>query len=108
MKNKNVDIRVLTDRWNTPGEPAKFKSIADNSTTKPTSRFVEDYNELCFSAITLGYDFSNLPFIRRSPLEYLKLSFAMNDLAWISTVKKEFGLSYPRARVFAFTLSARF
>ena len=108
VANWNVDNRVLTDRWNTPGVPAKFKAIGDYSTTKPTSRFVEDYNELAFSAISLGYDFSNLKFIKRSPLEYLKLTATMNDIGWLSNVKKEFGLSYPRARVFSFTLSARF
>ena len=108
VRNWNVDERVLTERWNTPGQVAQFKSIADNSTTKPTSRFVEDYNELAFSVITIGYDFSRLPFIRRSPLEYLKLSATMNDIGWLSTVKKEWGLSYPRARTFSFTLSARF
>ncbi len=106
--NKNVDLRVLTERWNTPSQKAKFKSISDTSTTKPTSRFVEDYDEVCFSAITMGYDFSSMQFVRRSPLQYLKLSFTMNDVAWLSTVKKEFGLSYPRARVFSFSLSARF
>lgn len=108
VRNNNVDLRVLTERWNTPGVPAKFKSISDTSTTKPTSRFVEDYNELCFSAITMGYDFSSMKWIRKSPVEYLKLSFTMNDIAWLSSVKKEFGLSYPRARVFSFSLSARF
>lgn len=108
VKNSNVDIRVLTERWNTPGVPAKYKSISDTSTTKPTSRFVEDYNELSFSAITMGYDFSGMNFVKKSPLQFLKLSFTMNDIAWLSTVKKEFGLSYPRARVFSFQLSARF
>ncbi|MBO4606431.1 MAG: SusC/RagA family TonB-linked outer membrane protein [Prevotella sp.] len=106
--NWNVDERVLTERWNTPGQVAKFKSIMDTSTTKPTSRFVEDYNELAFSVITIGYDFSSLPFIMKSPLEYLKLTATMNDVGWLSTVKKEWGLSYPRARTFSFTLSARF
>ena len=105
--NNNVDKRVLTERWNTAGQTAKFKSIKDTSTTKPTSRFVEDYNELCFSAITLGYDMSHMPFVKRSPLDYLRLSFTMNDICWLSTVKKEFGLSYPRARVFSFNISAR-
>lgn len=108
VKNNNVDIRVLTDRWNTPGVPAKYKSISDTSVTKPTSRFVEDYSELCFSAITMGYDFSGYNFVKNSFLEYLKVSCTMNDVAWLSTVKKEFGLSYPRARVFSFSLSARF
>jgi len=106
--NWNVDERVLTERWNTPGQVAKFKSIMDTSTTKPTSRFVEDYDELAFSVITVGYDFSSLPFIKKSPLQYLKLSATMNDVGWLSTVKKEWGLSYPRARTFSFTLSARF
>ena len=106
--NWNVDERVLTERWNTPGQVARFKSIMDTSTTKPTSRFVEDYDELAFSVITLGYDFSNLSIIKKSPLEYLKLSATMNDVGWLSTVKKEWGLSYPRARTFSFTLSARF
>lgn len=107
VKNHNIDIRVLTERWNTPGMQARFKSIGDTSTTKPTSRFVQDYNELCFAAINIGYDFSSLPFIKRSPLEYLKLTATMNDICHLSSVKKEYGLSYPRARTFSFTLSAR-
>ena len=108
VNNWNVDNRVLTERWNTPGIPANFKAIGDYSTTKPTSRFVEDYNELAFSAISISYDFSNMKLIKRSPIDYLKLTGTMNDIGWLSNVKKEFGLSYPRARVFSFTLSARF
>ena len=108
VNNWNVDRRVLYDRWNTPGVPAKFKAISDVSTTKPTSRFVEDYNELALSAITVGYDFSYLKFMRRCALQYFKLSFNMNDVCWLSTVKKEQGLSYPRAHAFAFSLQIRF
>ena len=108
VDNWNVDKRVLTDRWNTPGVPAKYKSISDKSTTKPTSRFVEDYNEFVFSAINIGYDFSQLKFMQRCLLQYLKLTFNMNDIGWLSTVKKEQGLSYPRARTFSFSLQARF
>jgi TonB-linked SusC/RagA family outer membrane protein len=106
--NNNVDKRVLTDRWNTPGVPAKYKSIADYTTTKATSRFVEDLNELTFSSINIGYDFSRWEFIRRSPLEYLKLTFNINDIAYLSTVKKERGTAYPYAHTFSFGLQARF
>ncbi len=106
--NDNVDKRVLTDRWNTPGVAAKFKSITDNSTTKPTSRFVENLNELVFSSLNLGYDFSNTSFIKEGPLDYLRLSFSMNDITRLTSVKQEFGLSYPRDRVFSFVLQARF
>ena len=108
VNNWNVDRRVLTERWNTPGQVAKYKSIKDTSTTKPTSRFVEDFNELAFSVISVGYDFSSFPLIQKSPLNYLKLSATMNDIGRLSTVKKEWGTSYPRARQFSFTLSARF
>ncbi len=108
VANNNVDVRVLTDRWNTPGVPAKFKSISDNSVTKPTTRFVEDLNELVFSAFSAGYDFSEMKWVQKSPFEYLKLSFNMNDIARLSTVEQEYGLSYPRARVFSFQLQTRF
>ncbi len=106
--NDNVDKRVLTDRWNTPGVAAKFKSISDNSTTKPTSRFIEDLNELIFSSLNMGYDFSRTSFVKKSPVDYLRLSFSMNDIARLTSVKQEFGLSYPRARVFSFVLQSRF
>lgn len=108
VNTSNVDVRVLNDRWNTPGVPAKYKGIANNTLTKATSRFVEDLNELNFASLNFGYDFSNLAFVRKSPLEYLKLTFNMNDVAYISTVKRERGTDYPFARNFSFTLSARF
>ncbi len=106
--NDNVDKRVLTDRWNTPGVPAKFKSITDYSITKPTSRFVEDLNELIFSSLNFGYDFSETKLIKESPFEYLEMSFNTNDIGRLTSVKQEFGLSYPRARVFSFLIRARF
>ncbi|MDR1718975.1 MAG: SusC/RagA family TonB-linked outer membrane protein [Dysgonamonadaceae bacterium] len=105
--NWNVDRRVLTDRWNTPGVPAKFKSISDLSVTKPTSRFVEDLDELVLSSINLGYDFSKLKFVKSRFFDYCKLTFHINDVGWFSTVKREQGLSYPRARVFSFGLQCR-
>ncbi len=106
--NNNVDKRVLTDRWNTPGVPAKYKSIMDYSTTKPTSRFVEDLNELIFSSVNIAYDFSEMKWVKNSPFDYVRLAFNMNDIGRLSTVKQEYGLSYPRARVFSFSLQSRF
>ena len=106
--NNNVDKRVLTERWNTPGIPAKYKGITDYSITKPTSRFVQDLNEIVFSSVNVGYNFSKTKLVKEGPVEYLKVSFNMNDVARISSVKQEFGLSYPRARVFSFLVQARF
>jgi hypothetical protein len=105
--NWNVDRRVLTDRWNTPGIPAKFKSISDVSVTKPTSRFVENLDEFVFSSINLGYDLSKLSFVKKRVFDYCKLTFHVNDIGWFSSVKREQGLSYPRAQVFSFGLQCR-
>lgn len=104
----NVDRRVFSDRWSTPGQEARFKNIADDSSTQPTSRFVEDYNTLTFSAFSLYYDFRECKFMQKCFLERLKASFYMNDVATLSSVKIERGTSYPFARTFSFSLQATF
>ncbi len=104
----NVDRRVFTDRWSTPGQEARFKSIMDDSSTQPTSRFVEDYNTLTFSTFSLYYDFRECKFMQKCFLERLKATFYMNDVATLSSVKIERGTSYPFARTFSFSLQATF
>jgi len=104
----NIDRRVFSDRWNTPGQAARFKSIADDSKTQPTSRFVEDYNSLTFSSLSVYYDFRECGFLKRSFLSQLKATFYMNDIATISSVKTERGTAYPFARSFSFSLQATF
>ena len=104
----NVDRRVFTGRWSEPGQVARFKSITDDSETKPTSRFVEDYNLLTFSSLNVYYDFRECRFMEKSFLQRMKATFYMNDIATISSVKTERGTSYPFARSFSFSLSAMF
>jgi TonB-linked SusC/RagA family outer membrane protein len=108
ISNNNVDLRALTERWNTPGIEAKYKSIKDNTTTKSTSRFVEDLNEFVFSSINIDYDLGRLKPFKGSVFERLKLTFNMNDIGRISTVREERGTSYPFARVFSFGVQANF
>jgi hypothetical protein len=108
INNNNVDLRALTERWNTPGIEAKFKSIRDNTTTKTTSRFVENLNEFVFSSINIDYDLGRLNFMKKTSIERLKVSFNMNDIGRISTVREERGTSYPFARVFSFGIQASF
>ena len=39
----NVDKRMLTDRWNEPGQAARFRKFSPyDPLTRPTSRFVQD------------------------------------------------------------------
>lgn len=104
----NVDRRVFTDRWQKPGDIALFKSISDNTNTRPTSRFVEDYNMLTLSSINLSYDFQDTQFLKNSFLQRLKVFLYMNDLLTVSSVKIERGTTYPYARNFSLAVQATF
>jgi TonB-linked SusC/RagA family outer membrane protein len=104
----NVDRRVLESRWSEAGQVTRFKSIADNSYTQPTSRFIEDYNSLTFASLQLSYDFRHRDFLKNSFLQRLKASFYMNELFILSSVKTERGTDYPFARSFSFSLQANF
>lgn len=108
----NVDRRVFTDRWNpeTPGVASKYKALSRYpSLTKPTSRFIQDLNELSLTTLNIGYDFRNCTFMKKEKsIERLRLSFAMNDLFRVATVKTERGILYPYAQSFIFTVQATF
>lgn len=47
----NQDKRALYDRWQKPGDIAKFKRIDDTSTTNMSSRFIADDNTLELSTV---------------------------------------------------------
>ena len=104
----NVDRRVMTDRWQKPGDVALYKSITDLTTTYPTSRFVQDYSLFTLSSLTVYYDFRNCKFVKNSFLERLKVSAYTNDLFVISSVKTERGTNYPFARTFSLSAQLTF
>lgn len=104
----NVDKRVFTDRWQKEGDIALYKSIQDVSYTRPTSRFVEDYNIISLSSLNLSYDFSNTNVVKKSFLERLKFQLYVNELFNFSSVKIERGTLYPFARNFTLSIQATF
>ena len=104
----NVDQRVFTDRWQKPGDMALYKSITDRSYTRSTSRFVEDYNNLTLSSLSVYYDFRDCGFFKRSFLEQLKVSAYMNDVFVLSSIKTERGTSYPFSRTVSISIQATF
>jgi len=106
--NYNVDIRALEERWKTPGQQSLYKDIALIMPTRPTSRFVQDLDELIFSSVSLSYNFNELNFMKQSRIKGLQFGVNLNDLARISTVRTERGLDYPYARTMSFSLSANF
>lgn len=60
----------------------------NNTKTQVTSRFVQDYNYLNFSSLSLGYDFKREQ-ISKLKLRSLGLRFNMNDICRWSTIKEE-------------------
>lgn len=108
--SKNADRRVLTDRWQQPGDVARYKRMqagASIRTTQPTSRFVQDYNWLSLNSITLGYDFNN-KLIAPLHLSMLRFEVGANELFRCTSVEQERGLSYPYSRTLNFSLKASF
>lgn len=108
IDTENVDRRVLTQRWQKPGDITPLKDIKDrNQTTKPTSRFSQEYNVLSLTSLTLQYEF-NREFIKKLRLERVRLEANCGELFRLSSVKQERGLSYPFAKNFNFTLMVNF
>ena len=93
----NADERVFNNRWKEVGNAAKYKRISDESVPMQTSRFVETNNYLTLGSLTLAYEVP-LEVVRKYGLKRLHLELLANDLFYLSSVKRERGLSYPYER----------
>ncbi len=107
IAGSNVDRRVLTERWQKPGDVTQFYDIRKNIKTQPTSRFVQDNNYLSFSGMSAGYDFP-AHVLSKYRLSSLGIRFNANDICRWASVKEERGTSYPYAKNYSFTLSLGF
>ena len=106
--NGNVDRRIFTGRWRNPGDISPYKALGEvyiaykgelaSPQTYPTSRFVQDRNELSLSSVQLSYDFFRHAFVKKWGLERIVLRCTMNDLYTFSSIKIERGINYPFAR----------
>ena len=113
----NVDRRVLLGRWQTPGQIAPFKRLGtfrytDDATmrqakTQPTTRFVQDRNELTWGTATLYYDIPSR-IVNNWNMERVRFSVYMNDILTLSSIEIERGLTYPFARTVSCSLSITF
>ena len=64
----NVDKRIYNAVWKKPGDRVDF-SYNPYRLTKPSSRFVQDLNELRLSSLNVGYDFRHCAFLKKSRLQ---------------------------------------
>lgn len=105
----NVDRRVFSDTWNAPGDHALYKHISSTpTTTYASTRFIQRNNMLDLTSLSAYYDFKYCSWLQRIKLERLRLTFYMNDVFHLSTVKAERGLNYPYAHTYSFSLTATF
>ncbi len=104
----NQDKRALYDRWQKPGDVAKFRRINDVSKTKMSSRFVADDNTLECKSISLGYESTQATWLKPMGISSFSFRIYMNDIFRLSTVKEERGLDYPFQRAVSASLSIRF
>lgn len=104
IQSENVDKRVLAERWKHPGDLLPYNDMNTDRVIRPTSRFVQDYNYLSFSGLSVGYDFP-VKMIGKWHLKTLGLRFNATDIVRWSSVKEERGISYPYSHNYSFSLS---
>lgn len=104
----NQDKRALYDRWQKPGDNAKFKAITDIANNPMSSRFVQDNNVLSGETISLGYENSTANWLKRVRASSVNFRVYAYDIFRISTVKNERGIDYPFARSVSFSAGVRF
>lgn len=103
----NGDVRALEGRWKKPGDVTFFKDIADKTTSKTTSRFIQDNNYLQMANLAIYYKFAHR-FLKRIGIDNIKLGTNLSDVFYLSTIKRERGLDYPYARTFSFSFNLSF
>lgn len=104
----NVDKRVLTDRWMQAGDIKPYRSLFISTMTQPSSRFVQNDNVFEMQSATLSYKLTNKWLVEKLRIQSLTLGCNMSDIFYVSTIKRERGISYPFARRVGFSLALMF
>lgn len=104
----NQDKRALYDRWQKPGDIAKFKRIDDTSTTNMSSRFIADDNTLELSTVSVGYETTAGKWLQSIGASSFNVRIYGNSLFRLSIIKEERGIDYPFSRKISASVGIRF
>ena len=104
----NQDKRALYDRWQKPGDVAKFKRIDDTSATNMSSRFIADDNTLELTTLSVGYETTTAPWLQTIGASAFNVRIYGNNLFRLSTIKEERGIDYPFSRNISASVGFRF
>ena len=102
--NKHVDI---LNRWQKPGDKAKFKAIDNFESTPMSSRFVINENVLSGESISFGYETAG-KWVRAMKAQGISFRLYMNDIFRISSFKEERGTDYPFSKSVSLSVGVRF
>ena len=102
LRVSNGDKRVLSGRWQQPGDHVSFKSIRlNNIATSATTRFVQDNNYMEAASLSAGYVFpQHCGWVRVLRLQSPRVYITHNNAFRISSAKTERGTAYPFSRSF--------
>lgn len=103
----NLDRRALHDRWQNPGDHARFKAISIDDTTPMSSRFVLNESYIAGESISIGYE-TSARWLRVVGVQGASLRFYMNDIFRLASFKEERGTDYPFSKSFSLSVSLRF
>lgn len=103
----NQDKRALYDRWQKPGDKAKYKGISLTDKTPVSSRFVVTENTFSGESVSVGYE-TMADWVKAFGAASASFRIYMNDIFRISSFKEERGIEYPFARSVSFSLNVRF
>ena len=103
----NVDRRALYDRWQKPGDNARFKAIDNLDSTPMSSRFVLDNNVFTLESISVGYD-TSAAWLRKIKVQGASIRLYANNIWRIASVKEERGIEYPFSNSISMSISLRF
>lgn len=103
----NLDRRALHDRWQKPGDKARFKAISIDDTTPMSSRFVLRENYIAGESISVGYE-TSARWLHVVGVQGASFRFYMNDIFRLASFKEERGTDYPFSKSFSLSISLRF
>lgn len=104
---RNVDKRVLEDRWIKAGDAVFFKGFSSN-VTRASSRYVMDDRLFEIQSIGLQYRWDTMKLRKATGVQSITFGVNMSDVLYLSSVKNERGIEYPFARAIKGTISLLF
>lgn len=107
-KKFNVDERVFKARWQQPGDKTFFKGVNVLTPSYYTTRFVQDETAFWCQSMNVSYEWRDQKWLRHIGASVITLTAGTGELFYLSTIKRERGLSYPFSRQYTMSLSVMF